>query len=110
MVEAKLHAIGLRFAAEATTRFRRWPISELLAADLTFQWDAVGLLVRPTYGVDTGELKTLKSYVGTSRAIGILPFFLLGWHVRQWNVVGWWRDLGSRAWIVRAVAVAVFAG
>lgn len=52
-------------------RFRRWSIAELLAADLTFEWDATGLLVRPTYGLDTGELKTLKSYFGTSRAIGL---------------------------------------
>ncbi len=55
----------------ADGRFRRWSITELLAADLTYQWDATGMLVRPTYGVDTGELKTLKSYFGTSRAIGL---------------------------------------
>ena len=52
-------------------RFRRWSISDLLSADLTFQWDATGLLVRPTYGLDTGELKSMKSYFGTSRAIGL---------------------------------------
>lgn len=52
-------------------RFRRWTVPELLNADLTYQWDAVGMLVRPTYGVDTGELKTLKSYFGMSRQIGL---------------------------------------
>lgn len=52
-------------------RFRRWSVKELLAGDLSYNWDAVGLLVRPTYGVDTGELKTLKSYFATARAIGL---------------------------------------
>jgi hypothetical protein len=52
-------------------RFRRWTVPELLDADLTYQWDATGMLVRPTYGVDTGELKTLKSYFGMSRQIGL---------------------------------------
>ena len=43
------------------------PSADLLAADLTFEWDAVGMLVRPTYGVDAGELKTLKSTSVTAR-------------------------------------------
>jgi hypothetical protein len=66
-------------------RFRRWSISELLAADLSYQWDAVGMLVRPTYGVDTGELKTLKSYFGQARQIGLAAGVpILGhWHVPE---------------------------
>ncbi len=63
--------LRIRDVSHEPQRFRRWPVRELLAADLSFQWDAVGMLVRPTYGVDTGELKTLKSYIGTSRAIGL---------------------------------------
>jgi hypothetical protein len=67
------------------TRYKRWSITELLAADLTYQWDATGLLVRPTYGADSGELKTLKSYFGDARAVGLasrLP--VLGhWHVPE---------------------------
>jgi hypothetical protein len=58
-------------AQEGTERFKRWSVTDLLGADLTYQWDAVGMMVRPTYGVDTGELKTLKSYFGMARMIGL---------------------------------------
>jgi AAA domain len=72
-------------STEGSERFKRWPMSELLEADLTFQWDAVGMMVRPTYGMDTGELKSMKSYVGTSRAIGLAAGVpILGhWHVPE---------------------------
>jgi hypothetical protein len=63
-----------QFVAEAPPvieRFKRWNVDELLAADLTLSWLVRGMLCRPTYGVDTGELKTLKSYFGMARAIGI---------------------------------------
>jgi fucose 4-O-acetylase-like acetyltransferase len=59
--------------------------------------------------VGVGYLANVDSTFSLSRAIGILPFFLLGWHLRQWNVVAWWRDLGARAWIVRTAAIAVLA-
>jgi hypothetical protein len=52
-------------------RYRRWTVDELLAADLTFHWDITGMLVRPTYGQDAGELKTLKSVIGQSRQIAL---------------------------------------
>jgi hypothetical protein len=57
--------------AEPVVRFRRYSVNELLAEDRTFVWDVVGMLTRPTYGVDAGELKTLKSYFGLARAIGL---------------------------------------
>jgi hypothetical protein len=52
-------------------RFKPWSIKELLAADMTYTWDVVGMLVRPTYGMDAGELKTLKSYYATARHVGL---------------------------------------
>jgi hypothetical protein len=62
----------LRRAATTTgARFRRWSVGELLGADLTFRWDATGLLVRPTYGVDSGELKTLKTHFAVARIVGL---------------------------------------
>jgi hypothetical protein len=57
--------------APATDRFRRRSVGELLAADRTFHWDIVGMLAQHTYGLDAGELKTLKSYFGMARAIGL---------------------------------------
>lgn len=50
---------------------KRWSISELLAADLTYQWDIYNMVVRPTAGLDTGELKTLKTTIAQARHIGL---------------------------------------
>ena len=52
-------------------RFKAWSVKELLATDLTLHWDISGMLIRPTYGADAGEMKTLKSYLGLSRSIGL---------------------------------------
>ena len=52
-------------------RFRVHTVKDLLAADLTVRWDVDGMLMRQTYGVDAGELKTLKTHVGTARMVGL---------------------------------------
>jgi fucose 4-O-acetylase-like acetyltransferase len=58
--------------------------------------------------VMVGYLSNVDSTFSLSRAIGILPFFVLGWQLRQWNVVDRWRDLGAAVWGWRAVALGVF--
>lgn len=61
--------------------------------------------------VAVGYAHNVDSTFSLSRTIGILPFFLLGWYLRQWKVVDRWRDLRWPAvWATRAVAVALFAG
>lgn len=60
--------------------------------------------------VGVGYLANVDSTFSLSRAIGILPFFVLGWQLRQWKVIDRWRDLGAAVWGWRALAVAVFAG
>lgn len=60
--------------------------------------------------VGVGYLANVDSTFSLSRAIGILPFFVLGWQVRQWNVIDRWRHLGAAVWGWRALALAVFAG
>lgn len=57
--------------------------------------------------VGVGYLANVDSTFSLSRAIGILPFFVLGWQLRQWNVVDRWRQLGSAIWGWRALAAAV---
>jgi hypothetical protein len=64
-------ALGAPGNPQLGERFHRWSISELRSADLTIDWHVRGMLCNTTYGVDTGELKTLKSYFGMARAIGI---------------------------------------
>ena len=60
--------------------------------------------------VAVGYLPNVDSTFSLSRAIGILPFFVLGWQLRQWNVIDRWRDLGAAVWGWRALALGVFAG
>lgn len=58
--------------------------------------------------IGVGYLANVDSTFSLSRAIGILPFFVLGWQLRQWNVVDRWRDLGASVWAWRGLAVALF--
>lgn len=51
--------------------FRRYSTAELLAEDRTTRWDIIGMLATQTYGLDGGELKTLKSYVGLARTVSL---------------------------------------
>jgi fucose 4-O-acetylase-like acetyltransferase len=58
--------------------------------------------------IGVGFFSNVDSTFSLSRAIGILPFFLLGWYLRQWRVVDWWRRLGWQVWPVRVAAAALF--
>ena len=58
--------------------------------------------------IGVGYLSNVDSTFSLSRAIGILPFFVLGWKVRQWGLVDKWRLMHAQAWYVRGGAVAVF--
>ena len=57
--------------------------------------------------VGVGYLANVDSTFSLSRAIGILPFFVLGWQLRQWGLVDRWNRLGATAWAVRLGAVGV---
>ncbi|MGN6272230.1 MAG: acyltransferase family protein [Protaetiibacter sp.] len=43
--------------------------------------------------VTVGYFSNVDSTFSLSRAIGILPFFVLGWKLRAWGVVDRWRDV-----------------
>ena len=61
--------------------------------------------------VSVGYFSNVDSTFSLSRAIGILPFFVLGWKLRDWTLVDRWRHLPSPAvWGVRALAAAVLGG
>ncbi|TPW75945.1 acyltransferase family protein [Schumannella soli] len=61
------------------------------------------------FAVGVGYFDNVDSTFSLSRAIGIAPFFLLGWYLRKWPIVDWWRRAGAGVvWGVRAGAVAVF--
>ena len=61
------------------------------------------------FSVGVGYLSNIDSTFSLSRAIGIMPFFVLGWQVRQWGIVDRWRAAERVTWYVRAGAVVVLA-
>lgn len=70
----------------------RWPLA----------WTVVISLV-------TGYLPNIDATFSLSRALGLLPFFTLGWWLSDRDVVARWRLLQPRSWPVIAGAVAVLA-
>ncbi|MEX1079293.1 MAG: acyltransferase family protein [Homoserinimonas sp.] len=61
------------------------------------------------FSVGVGYLSNVDSTFSLSRAIGILPFFVLGWKLKEWGVVDKWRFAESQTWLIRIIALAVFA-
>ncbi|MDZ4046151.1 MAG: acyltransferase family protein [Rhodoglobus sp.] len=59
------------------------------------------------FSVGVGYLGNVDSTFSLSRAIGILPFFLLGWQIRQWKLVDRWQLADRVAWWVRGGSIAI---
>lgn len=57
--------------------------------------------------VGVGYLSNVDSTFSLSRAIGILPFFVAGWLLRQTDLVPRWMAAGARVWPVRAAALGI---
>lgn len=62
------------------------------------------------FSVGVGYLSNIDSTFSLSRAIGILPFFVFGWKLKEWGIAERWQRVEKHVWWVRAVAIAVFAG
>jgi fucose 4-O-acetylase-like acetyltransferase len=109
----------VKFVVEGTSQFNptqpSWTLWFLLALGifrLILPYLALlrfPLLIAVVMSVSVGYFDNVDSTFSLSRAIGILPFFIIGWKAREWGVVDRWRSVASRGWIVRAVAVAVLA-
>lgn len=67
------------------------------------------LLWAVVMSVGVGYLANVDSTFSLSRAIGILPFFVLGWKLKQWGLVDRWRVAEVTTWWVRGAAITVFA-
>jgi len=68
------------------------------------------LVIAIAISIGAGYTETIDSTLALSRTFGMLPFFVFGWKLRQWQLTGRWLDLPARiAWRWRAGAVAVFA-
>jgi fucose 4-O-acetylase-like acetyltransferase len=62
------------------------------------------------FSVGVGYLNSVDGTFALSRAIALLPFFLLGWKLRQWKLAERWLALPtSRIWAFRSISIVVFA-
>ncbi|MFC0681079.1 acyltransferase family protein [Lysobacter korlensis] len=59
--------------------------------------------------VGVGYFDNVDTTFSLSRAIGILPFFVLGWKVREWGLIDRFRVMDRQAWWLRLSAVGVLA-
>ncbi|WP_426183653.1 acyltransferase family protein [Microbacterium sp. TWP3-1-2b2] len=59
--------------------------------------------------VGAGYLSNVDSTFSLSRTMGFLPFFVLGWWLREHDLVNRFRLIDFRPWWLRAAAVLIFA-
>jgi fucose 4-O-acetylase-like acetyltransferase len=68
------------------------------------------LLISIAISIGAGYTETIDSTLALSRTFGMLPFFVFGWQLRQWQLTSRWLDLPARVtWRWRAGAIALFA-
>ena len=60
--------------------------------------------------IGVGYLPNVDSTFSLSRTLGLLPFFTLGWWLRERDVVARFRLLDLRPWWIRAVSVLILGG
>ncbi|MGO4104780.1 acyltransferase family protein [Leifsonia sp. YAF41] len=67
------------------------------------------LLISVIISVGAGYIPAIDSTFALSRTLGLLPFFVFGWQLRQWQITGRWLTLRSAiVWRWRAGALALF--
>ena len=106
--------LGSEFALDYTTA--SWTLWFLIALAV---WRIVlpylvliryPLLIAIAISIGAGYTEAIDSTLALSRTFGMLPFFVFGWQLRQWQLTGRWLDLPARvAWRWRAGAIALFA-
>lgn len=65
------------------------------------------LLWTVVISIGVGYLPNVDSTFSLSRTLGLLPFFTLGWWLRERDVVARFRLLDLRPWWIRLIALAV---
>jgi fucose 4-O-acetylase-like acetyltransferase len=66
------------------------------------------LLWTVVVSIGAGYLPNIDNTLSLSRTLGLLPFFTLGWWLREHDVVARWRLLDRRPWWAVAVAAVAF--
>lgn len=68
------------------------------------------LLWTVVFSIGIGYIASVDQTFSLARTFGLLPFFTLGWWLREHDMVARFRLLESRPWWLRAGAAAIFAG
>lgn len=67
------------------------------------------LLIAIVISVGTGYVDSIDSSFALSRTLGLLPFFVFGWKLRQWQITDRWLEVRLAAvWRWRGAAIALF--
>lgn len=67
------------------------------------------LLISIAISIGAGYTEAIDSTLALSRTLGMLPFFVFGWKLRQWQLTDRWLALSRAvAWRWRAGAIALF--
>lgn len=62
------------------------------------------------FSIGIGYASNVDSTFSLSRAIGLMPFFVLGWRLRGWKIMDRWQTAPPRiVWPARAAALGLFA-
>lgn len=68
------------------------------------------LLIAVVVSIGAGYLSSLDGTLSLARTLGLLPFFVFGWRLRQSSLTARWLALPEAAvWRWRAAAIALFA-
>lgn len=65
------------------------------------------LLTSIVISVSAGYVESITSTFGLTRTLGLLPFFVLGWKIKEWGLAGKWIDSPRAVVPVRVAAAAV---
>jgi fucose 4-O-acetylase-like acetyltransferase len=68
------------------------------------------LTIAIVISIAAGYSDAIDSTLSAARAFGMLPFFVFGWKLRQWDITGRWLALPAAiAWRWRIAAIVLFA-
>lgn len=67
------------------------------------------LLISIIISIGAGYIDSIDSTFALTRTLGLLPFFVFGWSLRQWQLTNRWLKLSpASVWRWRAGAIALF--
>ncbi|MBG6059492.1 fucose 4-O-acetylase-like acetyltransferase [Cryobacterium sp. MP_M5] len=68
------------------------------------------LLVSILISIGAGYITSIDGTFALSRTLGLLPFFVFGWKLRQWKLTARWLELGvGEVWRWRVGALTLFS-